>query len=82
MNNIKNLFNKLDKQDLKIMKNGIKICFLILMLSVFLLYMNMEFLHSIFIFDLAISIFKLSTYVAIEFIICGIVVDTIKKQLE
>ncbi len=82
MNNIKNLFNKLDKQDLKIMKNGIKICFLILMLSVFLLYMNMEFLHSIFIFDLAISIFKLSTYVAIEFIICGIVVDIIKKQLE
>ena len=82
MNNIKNLFNNLDKLDLKIMKTGLKFCFLVLIFSVFLLYMYLNVLHSIFLFNLAIAIFKLSTYIAIEFVICGIVVDTIKKQID
>ena len=82
MNKIKNLFKNLDKTDLKIMKIGLKISFFIIIFSVFLLCIYLEFIHSIFLYNLAIAIFKLSTYIGIEFIICGIVVDTVKKQIE
>ena len=82
MKKIKNLFKNLDKTDLKIMKIGLKISFYTIIFSVFLLCIYREFVHSVFLDNLAIAIFKLSTYIGIEFIICGIVVDTVKKQIE
>ncbi len=82
MNKVKDLFKNLDKTDLKIMKIGLRISFFIILFSVFLLCIYLRFVHSIFLYNIAIAIFKLSTYIGIEFIICGIVVDTIKKELE
>lgn len=82
MNKIKNLFYNLDKTDLKIMKIGLKICFGILIIAIFLLSFYLFFSHRFFFYELGISILKLSTYIAVEFIICGIVVDKLKKQLE
>lgn len=81
MKKIKTLFENLDKTDLKIMKIGIKFCFYILMFSIFLLSIYL-FVHNIFLYNLGLAIFKLSTYFAIEFIICGIVADIVKKQIE
>lgn len=80
--NCKNLFDNLDKTDLKIMKTGIKFCFIFLIFSVFILVIYLTSIHTIFLYDLGISFFRLSTYFAVEFIVCGIVVDTIKKQME
>ena len=80
--NFKELFNNLDKTDLKIMKNGIKFCLVLLLFSVLLLSIYLSSVHTIFLYDLGLSLFKLSTYFAVEFIVCGIVTDTIKKQIE
>ena len=81
MENLKTLFNELDKTDLKIMKIGFKLCFGILLLASILLT-NYLISNNIFLYNLGLAIFKLSTYIFIEFIICGVVVDKIKKQLE
>ena len=82
MEKFKNLFNNLDKTDLKIMKIGMKFCFVILMLSITLLALYLLFIHKIFLFDFGLALFRLSTYFAIEFIICGIVADMVKKQID
>ena len=81
MKKIKNLFDNLDKTDLKIMKIGMKFCFSLLMISIFLLSIYLS-IHNIFLYSLGLAIFRLSTYFAIEFIICGVVADIVKKQLE
>ena len=82
MNKLKDLFSNLDKTDFKIMKIGLKICFGILGIAIMLLSYYLFFSHHFFLYELGISIFKLSTYFAVEFIICGIVADKLKKQLE
>ena len=82
MKKLKTLFDNLDKTDLKIMKIGIKICFVISAISIILLSIYLIFAHSIFLYNLGLSIFRLSTYFAVEFIICGIVADVVKKQIE
>ena len=81
MERIKNLFNNLDKTDLKIMKNGLKFCFMISIISTVLLIVYLS-VHNLFLYELGIAIFKFSLYIAIEFIVCGIVVDTVKKESE
>lgn len=81
MKQLKNLFNNLDKTDLKIMKFGIKICFGILLIAILLLSSYLFYVHNFFLYDLGIAILKLSTYFAVEFIICGIVADMVKRQI-
>ena len=80
MVNIKKIFLELDKTDLKIMKIGLKICFGILLLGTFLLESYLFIFHIPFVYNLGFAIFKTSTYLAIEFIICGIVADKIAKE--
>ena len=79
LNYLKNLLTNLDKTDLKIMKFGLKICFSILLFSVLILSFYLTASHNFFLYELGLTIFKISTYIAVEFVICGIVVDTIKK---
>ena len=80
MKKIKDLFNSLDTLDLKIMKIGLKFCTIIVLISTLILSFYIS-LHNVFLFNFGISLFKLSTYLFIEFIICGIVVDKIKKTI-
>lgn len=82
MKKFKNLFFNLDKTDLKIMKIGIKICFGILMLSILLLSFYLFGVHNFLLYELGLTVFKLSTYFFVEFIICGIVADMVKKQMD
>jgi hypothetical protein len=35
---------------------------------------------NIFLYNLGLTIFRICTYIAVEFIICGIIVDKIKKS--
>ena len=81
MVNFKKAFENFDKTDLKIMSTGIKICFVILLFSIFLLSVYMCS-HSLFLYNLGIAILKLSTYFIVEFVVCGVVADKIKKQIE
>ena len=78
---LKELITNLDKTDLKIMKYGLKICLGILLFSVILLSFYLNATHNVFLYELGITIFRVSTYIAVEFVICGIVVDTIKKGI-
>lgn len=82
MKYLKNLFYNLDEIDLKIMKIGIKICFGILIFSVILLTIYLLAVHNFFLYELGLTILKLSSYFFVEFIICGIVADMVKKQLD
>lgn len=75
--NIKNL----DKLTYKIMNNGLKFCFLICILSVFILFTYNFAFASPFMYYIGINLFKISLIFGIEFIVCGFVVDGIKKQL-
>lgn len=74
-------FKNLDKMTFKIMNYGFKFCFAICILSVFILCTYDLTLHSPFIYYIGIGLFRLSIIFGIEFIICGFVVDGIKKQL-
>lgn len=82
MDKIKSIFKNIDELTLKIMKCGLKVCFLILLISIFLLISYLIFDNNFFIYKLGLSLFKISTYFGIEFIICGIVVDFIQKKLD
>jgi len=78
---IKDIFKNIDKKDLKIMRNGLKFCFLVLLVSMAILITYLFFINSILIYEIGILIFQLSLYLAIDFVVAGIVVDTIQKQL-
>lgn len=78
---IKDIFKNIDKKDLKIMRNGLKFCFFILLVSIAILVTYLFFIHSILIYEIGLLIFQLSLYLAIDFVVAGIVVDTIQKQL-
>lgn len=77
MEKIKNIFVNLNKNDLKIMKYGIIFSLLISIIGAFILTYNLIFLHTILLYKIGLSIVKLSFYFAVEFIVCGIVVDKI-----
>ena len=81
MDKIKNIFNNLDKTDLKIMKTGLRVSFGILLVATILLCIYLLFVHNIFLYNLGLSVFRLSTYIAVEFIVCGVVADLIMKQV-
>ncbi len=81
---IKNLiksFKNFDKITHKILKYGLEFCFTLCVISVvFLLTYNLIFATP-FLYYIGISLFKLSIVFGIEFIICSLVVDGIKKQM-
>ena len=76
-----NGFKNLDKQAKLIMVYGIKFCFIICVVSLIILFTyNFSFTMPI-LFTIGFILFKLSLIFGIEFIICGFVVDGIKKQI-
>lgn len=80
MEKIKNLFNNLNKLDLKIMKIGLKMCFNISILSALILCYYLFFSHTSFFYELGITLFKLATYFSVEFVICGLIADKLSNQ--
>ena len=77
---IKKAFVNLDKKAFLILKNGLKFCFLICIISISILLTYEFIFNSLFIYDIGLAFFKISLIFAIEFIICAIAVDSIKKQ--
>lgn len=75
--NLKNL----DKKTFKIMNYGLKFCFAICIIAVLILFTYISNFTSPFIYYIGINLFRLSLIFGIEFIVCGFVVDGIKKQL-
>jgi len=69
----------LDKDTYKIMKNGLFFCTCIALAAVAVL-LTYIFLGSIFFYHLGLVLIKSSFTFAVEFVICGIVVDFIRKK--
>ncbi len=76
-----NIFKELDKLTFKIMTYGLKFCFVICIFSVLILVTYSLFVFSPFLYYIGLSLFRLSIIFGIEFVICGLVVDGIKKQV-
>lgn len=74
-------FKNLDKLTFNIMKHGLGFCFVICIISVLILLTYCASFASPFIYYIGINLFKVSLIFAIEFIVCGFIVDGIKKQL-
>lgn len=73
-------FKNLDTLTYKIMNYGLKFCFMICLISVLLLLTYCLAFASPFMYYIGINLFKISLIFGIEFVVCGFVVDGIKKQ--
>ena len=77
----KNVFISLEKKTLAIMRFGLKCSFAILLIGVLVLITYLFFNHDYIIYQYGILIYELSLSLAADFIISGIAVDSIKKQI-
>lgn len=75
------IFKNLDKLTNKIMNYGLHICTGICIFAVAILFTYETIFSSPDLFYIGLALFKLGTIFGIEFIVCGIVVDSIKKQI-
>ncbi len=78
---MKDTFQKLETQTKTIMKNGIQFCFFLCIISLIVLLTYDFMVENPLLFDIGIVLFKMSLLFSIEFLICGIVVDSLKKNM-
>lgn len=77
---ILNYYKNLEKITSKILKHGLEFCFILCMLSICIL-LTYETIFTIpFLYHIGLSLFRLSIVFGIEFLVCALVVDSIKKQ--
>lgn len=79
--NILNSFKNLEDITYKIMKKGISYCLVLSMISCLILLAYIFLFLSPTVYYMGFSLFRLSLYFTVEFIVCGFVVDNIKKQI-
>ena len=79
--NLINSFKSFDKVTHRILKYGLEFCFALSMISIIILLTYNLIFATPSLYYIGISLFKLSLIFGIEFIICSIVVDGIKKQM-
>ena len=81
---LKNMLDNIKKLDTKtkiIMKYGYISAFIVSVISGFILFTYEAFYHSPNLYYIGLQVFKISLVIAISFFVCGLVVDTIKKEL-
>lgn len=76
--NIINNFKDLNKLTKVIMKNGLRFCSMLGIISLIILVTYNFSFTTPFVFSIGFILFKLSLIFGVEFIICGVVVDKIK----
>ena len=81
LNKIIDCFKNLDKLTKLIMNNGLKFCLFLGLISIAVLVTYNFSLTIPILFYVGFVLFRLSLIFGIEFVICGIVVDGIKKQI-
>lgn len=79
--NLLNYLKKVDADTYQIIKKGLKFSFVLCILSAILLFAYTGIFISPYVYYIGLSLFKLSCYLGLEFIVCGLVMDTIKKKL-
>ena len=71
-------FKNINKSILSVLYIGLKICFILLLLSTFILSLYHS-IHNLSLFNTGISLFRTSLFYITFFVMCAIVIDTIKK---
>lgn len=80
MNMIFNVFNNMDSKIKKILKYGFRFSFLVSVFAVVLLLFD-NVLNYPDLYYISILVFRLGLFFLVEFIVCAIAVDTIKRQI-
>lgn len=80
MNMIFNVFNNMDSKIKKILKYGFRFSFLVSAFAVILLFFD-NVLNYPDLYYISILVFRLGLFFLVEFIVCAIAVDTIKRQI-
>ena len=80
-NKIKDIINSLDFKTKMIIKNGFKFCIFLCVISLSLLVTYIFWVSIPLVFNVGIMLFQMSLLFSVEFLICGIVVDSLKKRL-
>lgn len=75
------LYENLDKLTNKILNNGLKFCFTLCIISVTILLTYEAILGLPLLYHLGLALFKSSMIFGIEFFICALITDAIKKQV-
>lgn len=75
-----NKFKNMDSSISKVLFDGLKFCFILVLLSALMLSVYHS-IHNIDLFYIGISIFKSSLFFIAFFAICAIAVDTIRKDI-
>lgn len=73
-------FKNMDTSISKVLFNGLKFCFVLILISALLLSIYHS-IHNLDLFYIGISIFKSSLFFIAFFAICAIAIDTIKKDI-
>lgn len=80
LKNILKRFKEIDTDTYKIIKKGLIFSFFISFLSALIMLTYSINTTSLNTYYIGFTLFKLSCYLGVEFIVCGLVMDTIKKQ--
>ena len=75
------IYKNFEKITNTIMNKGLKFCVFLCLISVLILLTYNYFFASPNMYYIGISLFRLSIIFGIEFVVCGFVVDGIKKEL-
>ena len=78
---IQDKFKNLDGKVKNIMKYGFAFSFLFCLFSIFILYTYHAFYTVPILFTIGTILFKTSLVFFVDFLICGVAFDTIKKQI-
>ena len=76
-----NLYKSLDKLTFKILKHGLNFCFCLCIMAIVILFTYEVIFVNPILYHIGLSLFKLSIIWGIEFIVCALVVDSIKKKV-
>ena len=74
-------YKNFEKTTYKILKHGLRFCFILCMFSIFMLLIYDSFLATPILYHTGLALFRLSIIFGIEFLVCAFVVDSIKKQM-
>ena len=76
-----NIYKNFEEITRKILRNGLLFCFGLCVFSSLILFIYTTYITTPIAYYIGINLFKLSLFFGIEFIICSLVIDGIKKQL-
>ena len=71
----------IDKYIMKLVFNGIKLSFILIIISLFLLILHIQNYSSHLFYDAGLILFKTAINFCVFFFVCGFVFDKLKKQI-